>query len=163
MTAIHDPSVYDLAVDTTLLAPYQCALQIKERLQEGPPPTAWRWLKVWGNRPSIEGGSAVVRTSNRPPNIQTNWINAQAWPYDAMARVAVMPRIDASTIIRLTATAHQRAWRLVVATDDTLAPVAPPPTDQRSSAKSGSRSDRPRMAPVGERMGNHLHRCGCFW
>jgi len=47
--AVHTPGVYDLEVDTAYLSPLECALQIKHRLQEGPPPMTIRWLKVWSN------------------------------------------------------------------------------------------------------------------
>jgi chloramphenicol 3-O phosphotransferase len=46
---VHTPGIYDLEVDTARLSPLQCALQIKHRLHEGPPPTAIRRLKAWTN------------------------------------------------------------------------------------------------------------------
>ena len=49
VAAVHTPGVYDLEVDTSLLSPLECALQIKQRLQEGTPPTAMRWLKAWSD------------------------------------------------------------------------------------------------------------------
>ena len=48
-SAVHTPGVYDLEVDTARLSPLECALQIKQRVQAGPPPTAMRWLKVWSD------------------------------------------------------------------------------------------------------------------
>lgn len=53
--AVHTPGVYDLEVDPSQLTPRQCALRIKERLEQGPPPMAWRWLKVWSD-PAKSGG-----------------------------------------------------------------------------------------------------------
>jgi len=47
--AVHIPGVYDVEVDTSLLSPMECALQIKHRLQEGTPPIAMRWIKAWSD------------------------------------------------------------------------------------------------------------------
>lgn len=41
------PDVYDLAVDPAQYTPRECALQIKQRMQAGPPPLAIHWLKAW--------------------------------------------------------------------------------------------------------------------
>ncbi len=43
-TAVHDPGLYDLEVDTSVLSPAQCAALIHEQLIAGPPPTALRRL-----------------------------------------------------------------------------------------------------------------------
>lgn len=43
-TAVHDPGLYDLEVDTSVLSPAQCAALIHEQLMVGPPPTALRRL-----------------------------------------------------------------------------------------------------------------------
>jgi chloramphenicol 3-O phosphotransferase len=47
--AVHIPGIYDVEVDTSLLSPMECALQIKHRIQEGTPPIAMRWLKAWSD------------------------------------------------------------------------------------------------------------------
>ena len=47
--AVHIPGVYDVEVDTSLLSPMECALQIKRRLQEERPPIAMRWIKAWSD------------------------------------------------------------------------------------------------------------------
>ena len=41
---VHLPGVYDLEVDTSLLSPERCAEAIRRRLEEGPPPSAFRRL-----------------------------------------------------------------------------------------------------------------------
>jgi chloramphenicol 3-O phosphotransferase len=41
---VHKPGIYDLEVDTSLLSPQDCAEQIRERLANGPPGTAFRQL-----------------------------------------------------------------------------------------------------------------------
>lgn len=46
---VHAPGVYDLEVDTAHLSPLACAMQIKQHLQAGPPPTAMHWLKAWSD------------------------------------------------------------------------------------------------------------------
>lgn len=43
-TEVHIPGIYDLEVDTSLLTPEQCAAVIRERLANGPPPSAFREL-----------------------------------------------------------------------------------------------------------------------
>lgn len=42
--AVHAHKRYDLELDTSQLSPLQCALQIKQRLDAGPPPSALRLL-----------------------------------------------------------------------------------------------------------------------
>ena len=42
--AVHEPGIYDLEVDTSLLSPGQCAEAIRRRLAEAPPPTAFEQL-----------------------------------------------------------------------------------------------------------------------
>ena len=39
--AVHDPGVYDLELDTSTMTPVECARSIRERLDRGPPPTAF--------------------------------------------------------------------------------------------------------------------------
>jgi chloramphenicol 3-O phosphotransferase len=41
---VHLPGVYDLEVDTSVLSPEECAESIRRRLEEGPPPSAFRRL-----------------------------------------------------------------------------------------------------------------------
>lgn len=43
------PGVYDLEVDPSQYTSLECALQIKQRMQAGPPPTAIHWLKAWSD------------------------------------------------------------------------------------------------------------------
>ena len=40
----HKPGIYDLEVDTSLLSPQDCAEEIRQRLAEGPPGTAFQQL-----------------------------------------------------------------------------------------------------------------------
>lgn len=47
LTAVHIPGVYDLELDTALFSPLECAMQIKHRMQAGPPSVAMSWLKAW--------------------------------------------------------------------------------------------------------------------
>ena len=42
--AVHDPGIYDLEVDTSLLTAEQCADAIRRHLADGPPPTAFSQL-----------------------------------------------------------------------------------------------------------------------
>lgn len=42
---VHAHLVYDLEVDTSLLGPEDCALQIKQRLLDGTPPSAFKLLR----------------------------------------------------------------------------------------------------------------------
>ena len=42
--AVHIPGIYDLEVDTSRLSPEECAAAIRRRLEEGPPPSAFRNL-----------------------------------------------------------------------------------------------------------------------
>lgn len=41
---VHIPGVYDFEVDSSLLSPSECAAAIRRRLDDGPPPTAFRRL-----------------------------------------------------------------------------------------------------------------------
>ena len=45
---VHAHRIYDLEVDTSLLNPDECAGRIKERLQDGAPPTAFKHLRERG-------------------------------------------------------------------------------------------------------------------
>ena len=45
---VHDPGIYDLEVDTSVLTPAECAEAIRRRLEDGPPPTAFRRLLELG-------------------------------------------------------------------------------------------------------------------
>jgi chloramphenicol 3-O phosphotransferase len=42
--AVHQPGIYDLELDTAQLTPEACAEQIGQRLQDGPPSTAFQRL-----------------------------------------------------------------------------------------------------------------------
>jgi len=42
--AVHTPGIYDLEVDTSLLSPEACAELIRQRLERGPPPSAFERL-----------------------------------------------------------------------------------------------------------------------
>jgi chloramphenicol 3-O phosphotransferase len=46
--AVHDPGIYDLEVDTSVLTPESCAALIRERLGNGPPPSAFAHLATMG-------------------------------------------------------------------------------------------------------------------
>lgn len=39
---VHIPGIYDLEVDTSVLSPEECASLIRQRIEEGPPPTAFQ-------------------------------------------------------------------------------------------------------------------------
>ncbi|CAG7649327.1 Putative O-phosphotransferase [Paenibacillus solanacearum] len=39
--AVHVPGIYDMEVDTSILSPEECARQIRQRLEEGPPFSAF--------------------------------------------------------------------------------------------------------------------------
>lgn len=41
---VHVPGIYDLEVDTSRLSPEECAAAIRRRLEDGPPPFAFRQL-----------------------------------------------------------------------------------------------------------------------
>ena len=41
---VHIPGIYDLELDTSVLTPMDCARAIRQRLDEGPPPSAFRRL-----------------------------------------------------------------------------------------------------------------------
>lgn len=47
-TAVHEPGIYDLEVDTSLLTPEQCARSIRQRIERGPAPDAFRRLAAAG-------------------------------------------------------------------------------------------------------------------
>ena len=49
--AVHNPGLYDLEVDTSLLSPTQCADRISEQLRRGPQPTAFQKLS---NSPLVD-------------------------------------------------------------------------------------------------------------
>lgn len=38
--AVHVPGIYDLEIDTSVLSPQECAHVIRQRLEDGPPPSA---------------------------------------------------------------------------------------------------------------------------
>ena len=42
---VHSHGIYDLEMDTSVFTPTECASQIKDRLQNGPPPTAIQKLR----------------------------------------------------------------------------------------------------------------------
>src|SRR5690242_4259014 len=42
--AVHHPGIYDLEVDTSILTPEECAAAIRQRLEEGPAPSAFERL-----------------------------------------------------------------------------------------------------------------------
>jgi len=42
--AVHDPGIYDMDVDTSLLSSEECAALIQQRLHDGPPPAAISYL-----------------------------------------------------------------------------------------------------------------------
>jgi len=41
---VHTPGIYDLEVDTSEFSPQRCAKAIRERMENGSPPTALREL-----------------------------------------------------------------------------------------------------------------------
>jgi chloramphenicol 3-O phosphotransferase len=52
--AVHMPGIYDLEVDTSVLSPEQCADVIRQRLQEGPIPSAILRLAALSLSPNKE-------------------------------------------------------------------------------------------------------------
>ena len=50
---VHAHGIYDLEVDTAGASPEECAQQIRRRLREGPPATAFRQLKVLNQRSGV--------------------------------------------------------------------------------------------------------------
>jgi chloramphenicol 3-O phosphotransferase len=42
--AVHIPGIYDLEVNTSRLSPEECAAKVRRRLDDGPPPSAFRRL-----------------------------------------------------------------------------------------------------------------------
>lgn len=51
--AVHAPGIYDLEVDTSILSAEQCANVIRQRLEEGPPPSAIRRLAAMSTRSDV--------------------------------------------------------------------------------------------------------------
>ncbi len=47
--AVHAPGIYDLEVDTSVLSPEECADAIRQRLENGPPPSAFQRLASMSN------------------------------------------------------------------------------------------------------------------
>lgn len=47
---VHIPGIYDIEVDTSLLSPQECAEVIRRRLEDGPPPSAFRQLAEGSGR-----------------------------------------------------------------------------------------------------------------
>jgi chloramphenicol 3-O phosphotransferase len=60
-TAVHEPGVYDLEVDTSVQPPSECAAAIHEYLVHGPPPTACRHLAA-----TVESIAANKETGLQP-------------------------------------------------------------------------------------------------
>ena len=48
---VHQPGIYDLEVDTSVMSPDECAQAIRQRLDTGPPPTAMERLAAMGSGP----------------------------------------------------------------------------------------------------------------
>lgn len=48
--AVHLPGIYDMEVDTAVLSPEECAAQIHQRLNDGPPPLAFQRLATMATR-----------------------------------------------------------------------------------------------------------------
>ena len=59
--AVHTPGIYDLEVDTSLFSPEACADAIRQRLEEGPPPTALERLRASQCHPERSEGSSSSR------------------------------------------------------------------------------------------------------
>lgn len=66
LAMLHTPGVYDLEVDIALHTPAECAVLIQKRLNEGPPPMALRWLKVWANPAKHPGWLKSCATMHAP-------------------------------------------------------------------------------------------------
>jgi chloramphenicol 3-O phosphotransferase len=49
-TAVHTPGIYDLEVDTSMLAPAECATVIRRHLADGPPSTAFQEIAALGGQ-----------------------------------------------------------------------------------------------------------------
>jgi chloramphenicol 3-O phosphotransferase len=47
--AVHTPGIYDLEVDTSEYSPAECANTIRQRLESGPPPSAFQRLALASN------------------------------------------------------------------------------------------------------------------
>jgi len=52
--AVHVPGIYDLEVDTSVLSAEECAVVIRQHLDNGPPPAAFQRLAamVTGTEPA---------------------------------------------------------------------------------------------------------------
>lgn len=61
---VHTHCVYDLEVDTSLLSPQACALQIQQRMRTDPPPLALGWLKAWSAPDKHRGWLRVTQEEN---------------------------------------------------------------------------------------------------
>ncbi|MGA5712106.1 chloramphenicol phosphotransferase CPT family protein [Bacillus bombysepticus] len=46
--SVHEPGIYDLEIDTSVLNPEECANLIRLRLENGPPPTAFQLIEHMG-------------------------------------------------------------------------------------------------------------------
>ncbi|HET7580729.1 MAG TPA: chloramphenicol phosphotransferase [Bacillales bacterium] len=46
---VHEPGIYDMEVDTSLLTPAECVDLIRKRLEEGPPATAFQRIRGMGD------------------------------------------------------------------------------------------------------------------
>jgi len=53
--AVHAPGIYDLEVDTSVLSPEECAASIRQRLHDGPPPSAFQRLEAMATRQGARG------------------------------------------------------------------------------------------------------------
>lgn len=68
---VHAHGIYDLEVDTSLLSPDACAMQIQRRLTAEPPPMALTWLRAW-NTPDKHRGWLRVRQEKRDAILQAD-------------------------------------------------------------------------------------------
>ncbi len=60
--AVHDPGIYDLEVDTSVSSPEDCAAMIRQRLDHGPPPSAFPRLAAMasdGDQPRPSPGTSL--------------------------------------------------------------------------------------------------------
>jgi chloramphenicol 3-O phosphotransferase len=60
--AVHEPGIYDLDVDTSLLSPAECAEEIRRHLTSGPPPSALERLAALA---TAEGGGGTWERSEK--------------------------------------------------------------------------------------------------
>lgn len=67
--AVHDPGVYDLEVDTSILSPKQCAAAIRERLEDPTPARAIQRLASEGNSDRLPESATWdgLPVANEPP------------------------------------------------------------------------------------------------